>query len=158
MVTLSDIVLFFLPMVTGYVSSYLCPIGSNAGIVVNARPPSCVFMIIWPILYILLGLSWVNANNNHKNNKLIVNILYGLLTLCLSSWTYFYGCESNKLLALYTLPVSILLILIILLYNPTFLLLPLLVWLFFAMMINFEEVNRMAFENFNIIVAPTIRI
>jgi len=145
-------------MVAGYLTSYFCPIGNKAGITVNARPPSCVFMIVWPLLYILLGLSWVNANNDDDNNKLIVNVLYGLLTLSLCMWTYFYGCEGSRTSALYTLPVSILLILIILMYSPTYLLLPLLVWLFFAMMMNFEEVNREGdVENFNLIIAPTLK-
>lgn len=158
MVTLTDIILFLLPMFSGYITSYFCPIGKMAGITVNARPPPFVFMIIWPILYILTGLSWVNANNDDSNNKLIVNVLYGLLTLFLSLWTYFYGCQNNREYALYTLPVAILLILIILMYDPTYLLLPLIVWLFFAMMINFAEVNNKTYDSLNVIVAPSIKM
>lgn len=154
MVTFEDIILFFLPMISGYLTSYFCPVGKQAGVNINARPPPCVFMILWPILYILLGLGWVNAKNNDDNNKLVVNVLYGLLTLSLSLWTFLYGCENNKTYALYTLPVSILLIMIILMYDPTYLLLPLLVWLFFAMMINFEEVNN---ESFKVIISPSIK-
>jgi len=158
MVTLTDIILFFLPMVAGYLTSYFCPIGPQAGVSINARPPPCVFMIIWPILYILTGLSWVNANNDDNNNKFVVNVLYGLLTLCLSLWTYFYGCENNRTYALYTLPITILLILIILMYSPTYLLLPLLVWLIFAMMINFAEVNNESYDSLRVFIAPSIKM
>ena len=150
-----DIILFLLPMIVGYATSFFCKIGRTAGAAVNSRPPSYVFMIIWPILYLLMGLSWVNANNDLMNNQLTVNVLYGLLTFTLALWTYFYGCQNNKKYALWTLPMSILLILIILMYTPNYLLLPLLVWLLFAMLLNFEEVNKDG-ESFAIFLAPQI--
>ena len=36
-----------------------CKISRNSGNIVKFRPPSFVFGIVWPILYILLGLSWI---------------------------------------------------------------------------------------------------
>ena len=60
-VTPLDIVLVILPAVVGYGSQRLCSVGKNAGSSVLFRPPAWAFGIIWPILFLLFGLSWALA-------------------------------------------------------------------------------------------------
>ena len=55
-ITILDILLVFLPSVIGYGSQYLCNIGKNAGKNVLFRPPSWVFGIVWPVLFLLFGI------------------------------------------------------------------------------------------------------
>lgn len=143
-----DILLFLLPMISGYLTSYFCPVGDSTGSNVPARPDPYVFMIVWPILYILIGISWVNATKEIENDVTTIHIMYGFLIVLLCLWTYFYGCAKNKKYALYTILLSLLALSIIMLYSPTYLLLPLAVWLLFATMLNLTEVNK---EGFSII-------
>ena len=63
----SEIVRFIYPMLIGYIVSYKCKMGKDSGKTVKFRPPGYVFGIVWPILYILLGLSWINSVKNNKN-------------------------------------------------------------------------------------------
>lgn len=152
MYCLNDIIIFLIPMIAGYLTAYFCPVGDKAGANIPARPEPYVFMIVWPILYILMGISWVNARKEIENDMTTINVLYTSLVVSLSLWTYFYGCAKNKRYALYTILISILILLVLMMYSPTYLLLPLAVWLFFATMLNFTEVNM---EGFSII--PRIR-
>lgn len=146
-IKLNDVIKFFAPMIAGYgVSNFLCPMPENAGSEVEARPDPKVFSIVWPILYVLIGLSWVYDSKTVLNNC-YTDILYIALIGSLTLWIYYYSdkCGNSKQNSLYTMLFSILIILVILTYTfPNYLLLPLLVWLLFAMLLNFTEINEEA--------------
>lgn len=139
-----DLLIILLPSLFGFITSRFCNVGNKAGIEIKARPPPVVFGIVWFILYVLIGISWMKLRNVYKS-KNIVNILYIILIFLLNSWVIVYGCGKNKKNALYILPISILFNLILILYSlntiSSYLLLPLLVWLNFAMLLNYTEVN-----------------
>jgi translocator protein len=132
---------FYLPLISGYFMTWLCPM-INAGNNIKARPPAFVFGIVWPILYLLLGYSWVMLEN-YKYTDIIfgINILLGVL------WIYNYSCISNKKNALYILLSMILGGVYLLLYSfenepqISYFIAPYTVWLIFALMLNFKEVN-----------------
>ena len=65
----------WLPIVSGFGMASICKIPKNEGAFLPQRPPAIVFKIIWPILYLLLGFSWVNARSQK-----ITDIMHGLLT------------------------------------------------------------------------------
>jgi len=99
------------PMTSGFLMSALCPIMKDEGITSSLRPPSYVFKIVWPILYILLGLSWTNTKSNSLNDW-----MHGVCTFLLTLWIYVYNCKDNKrggayiiacLIAMLTLLVSL---------------------------------------------------
>ena len=130
-------------MILGYVSSIFCNTGKNAGANIKARPPAFVFGIVWPILYICLGLAWFNM----KKVK-YVNILFIINALLGSLWLYLYGCKTQKRNALYTIIVMLLWAVILYTYAlqtknylSSYLIIPYAIWLLFAMMLNFQEVN-----------------
>ena len=132
----------YIPIITGYLMSYFCPMNKNDGVTINARPPAYIFGIVWPVLYLLLGYSWVMLQNN-KNTDL----LFGINTFLGMLWLYTYACNENKKLALYILLAMILTSLYLIFYsfqiNPTitYFIAPYTVWLLFALILNFKLVN-----------------
>ena len=102
--TWTDGVLCLMPIVTGYVASGICPVKDRDEDRESFRPPGIVFSIVWPVLYILLGISWAIANRQNKLN----NISYGILNTLLVAWIVVYGCVGSKQTALYILLLSIL--------------------------------------------------
>lgn len=141
MINVVDGIIIFIPLITGFVTSFSCSIGKEAGREVSFRPPSIVFSIIWPILYILLGVSWMYANRETVYN----NIPYSMLTFFLVMWIVVYGCMKNKKAGVWIITFSILASL----YCYTvggriskYCILPLIVWLIFAMCLNMFEVSN----------------
>ena len=61
---------------------------------VKFRPPGYIFGIVWPILFTLIGLSWVNSANKLKSR--LSDILYLSLSLLLASWIIVYSCIKDK--------------------------------------------------------------
>jgi len=134
----------WIPLFLGYFTSSFCKIGSmNAGENIKARPPAFVFGIVWPILYSFLGYSWL-LMKDLKN----INLLF--LTNCLlgSLWIYYFACKKNKKNALYVILFMILCGQIIYTYAlqnnitlASYLILPYNIWLMFALLLNYKEVN-----------------
>ena len=119
-----------------------CRVTKSSGAIVKFRPPSYVFGIVWPILYILFGISWILTRLKIKDYK--YDILYVVLSLSLLSWIVVYSCLSNKVGGIYSLLVTILLLLggIVLVPKVSkLLLIPLLTWLMFALLLNIFEVQ-----------------
>lgn len=141
-------IFLLLPILTGYVTSALCPIGKTAGSKINSRPPSWLFGVIWPILYIFLGLIWIILRNKNKTNNYFIDILMLVNILCLVSWIIFYGCKKDKKGGLYVLLITFCVSLTIFGYSWSvdksagILITPYLTWITFAMMLNFTEVNN----------------
>ena len=82
-----NILRLLLPAFFGYLVSYFCKMDNSPGFVVKFRPPSFVFAIVWPILYILLGISWIYSVKKYSIvNDLLFLILINLLTI----WIYIY--------------------------------------------------------------------
>lgn len=137
-----DVILFLLPIISGFVMSAICPVSSSSGESVSFRPPSWVFGVVWFILYILLGLSWVIAR--HQDNGIVADVYYSLLTVSLILWIIVYSCLNQKKNAIYVFSLSFICILSALcLGNLTskLMLIPLLVWLIYAFSLNAFEVS-----------------
>ncbi len=111
-------------------------------------PPSWVFSIIWPLLYILMGIS-LERINNFPNCDIINNwclpLIYFAIQLVLNyCWSILFFKYHKIKLALYDLILLILftLRLFFMIYNEdsiaSKLLLPYIIWLFFALYLNFK--------------------
>jgi tryptophan-rich sensory protein len=135
-----DMVIFFIPLLSGFLSSMICKIKSDSGSIVKAIPPSYMFGIIWFILYILMGFSWLYSRKKNNENN-ITDLLFSLLIISLFLWIFFYSCRNDKKAALYIIPLSMMITIFILINTPNFYIVPLLIWLLFAFLLNFEEVN-----------------
>lgn len=149
-----EIVYFLSPLVVGYGTAALCPVGENSGISVQFRPPSVVFGIVWALLFPLFGLSWVAASRksvkrNRKQQKfqsVMVPVTYGGAILSLGLWEYIYSsqCGNNKKAGTWVILLAILFVLMaIQLGTPISRVLacPLLAWLIFALLMNTTEVQ-----------------
>ena len=128
-----------LPITLGAISANLFPI-KKAGENIPFRPDPYVFRIVWPILYILIGYSWLLNNNNNN-----IDILFLILNISLNSWLYFYNKYKNS--GIYIIYINILILLLLMIslgnksnINSVYLLVPLLVWLMLAKQLNITEV------------------
>ena len=129
----------YAPLILGFILSFFCKIEKIEGKQLKQRPPSYVFGIIWPILYIVLGYSW------SKSLKKDVDILHGVCTFLLSLWIVIYSCLKMKKIGIYIIASTIsTVIAIISLHNhrlSKILLIPLLAWLIVAFQLNWNIVN-----------------
>lgn len=135
-----EIVYLALPIITGFAASFLCPM-KDAGSDVVFRPDSWVFSVVWPILYLLLGVSWIIASRKNKLNSFV----YGLLTLLLVCWIIVYSCNEDKKNAVFVLLASLMAALsCFAIGNKTskILISPLIGWLIFATIMNTTEVQN----------------
>jgi len=136
-----DLLRLFYPMIAGFVVSKFCKM-EKSGITVKFRPPGYVFGIVWPILYILLGLSWINSNPS-SNKK--IELLYFVLSSLLAYWIVVYACQKNKLNAVFIMLAIILNIGILMVQIPKksqLYLVPLGIWLLFALLISTTEIQN----------------
>lgn len=133
---LPDLFCILFPIISGYATVYFCPIKKNSANNVKFRPPAFVFAIVWPILYLMLGYAWLISKK--------YSLIYFLLTISLCFWIIVYACQKNKKLAIFLLLFSIFLAFTCYTLSLKFsklLLLPLIVWLNFALLLNVFEVS-----------------
>jgi len=131
-----DIILLFLPLIAGYSTSSICGPSKSAGQSVKFSPPAWVFGIVWPILYLLLGFSWVKSKQ--------YSLLFIILNILLNLWLIIYGCKKNKILGIYIILLSLLSLLYIFIsvkIQIKYYLAPLFIWLLFALLLNIFEVQ-----------------
>ena len=121
----------FIPSVFGFVTAAFCNVGKDAGSAV--------------ILYTCLGLSWFFSNKDKNSNKILVNIMFSAVVLSLTGWLLVYACGKNKKGGIYMIVISILAALLAYTSTPNLtaklLICPLIVWLFFATLLNTFEVQ-----------------
>lgn len=134
-----------LPSILGYSSAMFCNVSKSSGSTVNFRPPAVVFSIVWIILYILIGVSWYMSREK-SSNTIIIDLLYLLLNISLVSWIVLYSCINDKINAIYVLVICIMFAFFC--YTVTnniiskLTLIPLICWLFLAMLINIFEIQK----------------
>ena len=97
----------------------------------KVKIPKVVFSIVWPILYLLIGYSWVKSDNS-----IFTNYLYVFSILLLNSWILFYSCWSNKNIAIIILILSIFAFIFLSIHTHSFYNIPLIIWLNFALYIS----------------------
>tara|TARA_Y100000996_G_scaffold4400_1_gene4064 strand:- start:2837 stop:3277 length:441 start_codon:yes stop_codon:yes gene_type:complete len=137
----NDSLRLFFAMILGYIVSMNCKMGKGSGNNVKFRPPSYLFGIVWPILYILLGISWINSYKGNKN----IDLLFIILSLLLAIWIIVYSCMKDKKNAIFILLLILLSIVSLMILIPQkskLYLAPLLVWILFATFLNTTEVQN----------------
>ena len=122
------------PIICVYFISIFYPVKDNTAKKISFRPPPYIFAIVWPILLLLLGYSWTLRPN--------ISYLYILLTLLLSTWLILFSLSKKE--AFYELIVTLLLSIFILFYKyetvSSNLLIPLILWLSFASVLNYYTI------------------
>ena len=123
----------FVPSLMGYGASALCSIGKGEGRQSKLTPQPWVFGVVWPILYIFIGMAWVESKDKNKD------IAFGALSTILASWLIAYGCYKNKKAGAYIIAASIASTVLALQFTTKkgmFYLVPLLAWLIIAYTIS----------------------
>ena len=143
-VTIQDIFLVILPAVVCYATQLACGVGKDAGAHVLFRPPAWAFGIIWPILFLLFGISWAIAVRESSNKKLTMS-MYALTTILLGVWIVVYGCANNKKGASWVLLLAVAAGLASFgqgKHVSKALISPLIAWVIFALIMNTTEVQE----------------
>ena len=123
----------FVPALMGYGVSTICSVGKREGSKSKLTPKPWVFGVVWPILYILIGMAWVESKDKNKD------ITFGALSTILASWIIVYGCYRNKIVGAYIIAASIAATVLALQFTTKkgmFYLVPLLAWLIIAYTIS----------------------
>ena len=114
--------------------TYNCDIKKNTGNMVKFRPPSFIFTIVWPIIFILLYLASQTDNEND-------NIYYALIG-SFFVWPIAYGCGANKTLGIYSILLSLCLLFYLQNEKSNKYLSFVHMWLLFALILNCTEVQN----------------
>ena len=124
----------FIPLISVYIIANYYPVDNNTGKKIWFTPPAFVFGIVWPILLILIGCSW------YLQPKLTP--YYSFLTILLSTWTIFF--KYNKFYALINIIITLIITLYLILLThfsmSGILLIPLMLWLSFAALLNYYSI------------------
>ena len=138
--------ILFAPALIGYGTYFLCPFDpKDSPLSQTIRPPNWVFSIVWPILYLSIGLAWTQSRTIAKvKSKRMIDYAYLALSILLASWSVVYSCQKNKKNGIFVLVLSIMCTLVAYTTSPLsskLLMCPLLAWLIYALMLNIIEVN-----------------
>ena len=133
--------LIFVPMLAVYLPTTLYPVTDQVGSDVSFRPPGYVFAIVWPILLLLLGISWFVR----RKNGFFINSIYSILCLLLAVWFILY--DTNKYLGLADIIICFFITVFLFFYKlkpfnkkATLTLVPLAIWLIFASILNIYSI------------------
>lgn len=88
----------FIPGLSGFVLSKLCSFSEDSSRL-QISPPSVVFMIVWPLLYAIIGYVWYNERQRSR----YVDVFFIVNTLLSAVWIYLFNCRKQKRIALYVL-------------------------------------------------------
>jgi len=134
--------LLFIPLISVYIPTVVYPGSEDIGKNVPFRPPGYVFSIVWPILLILLGISWYKK----RNLGILINLSYIILTLLLSLWLILY--DLNKIFGLIDIIISLFITIFLFVFKiqdfkiiENLTLIPLIFWLIFASILNIFAIN-----------------
>ena len=136
-----DLMRLVYPMVAGFGVSLFCKM-EKSGVNVKFRPPPYIFGIVWPILYLLLGWSWVQSNP--RKNQLIDGLFFTLSSL-LAVWIVVYACRKDKKNAVFVMVAILLAIALLMVLIPQkskLMLTPLGIWILFALLLSTTEVQN----------------
>ena len=136
-----DLMRLVYPMVAGFGVSLFCKM-EKSGVNVKFRPPPYIFGIVWPILYLLLGWSWVQSNP--RQNQLIDGLFFTLSSL-LAVWIVVYACRKDKKNAVFVMVAILLAIALLMVLIPQkskLMLTPLGIWILFALFLSTADVQN----------------
>ena len=143
-----ELIVFFLPLIVGFGTGMICRTKSSAGSSVKFRPPSWVFSVVWTILYLSIGISWIlSLRAPGDQSQLLINIMYIKLMVVLSLWLVLYSCMNQKKWALVIMVLALMVTLMTYTIVSSLvakgLLVPLFVWLVYALLISVFEVQKL---------------
>ena len=134
---MKELVILLIPLISMIIGSFSPSNNKYYKIIKKVQPPGYVFGIAWLILYTLIGLSYY-FKIVEQDSELEYHILYPLLLIVLYSWSWVFN--KNPKNSLYVILISYLILFMIYSisnYKSKLSLCPLIVWLFFAILMNY---------------------
>lgn len=127
--------LIALPNLVSIIMLRMSGIGKPACPAAPSQPPGWVFGLVWPILYLLLGIALYMSR---KNVKALASLV--VLIAALNSWWLMFAARCRPLLAFVSIAALAVYVcgLSVLFLEIRYLLLPLLAWLSFATYLSYE--------------------
>lgn len=136
--------LLLAPIILGMGSGYFVSRTKIPKVKSKFNPPSWLFMVVWPILYLLLGISsyliW-NSKNINKNTYIILYLIH--LVLLLVWWPYFVYFPNRIFLTITLIGIDLYAIILAFLFysvnkTASYLLIPYIIWLSFASFLSYN--------------------
>ena len=134
-------ILLLAPIILGLGSGYFVSRRRIPKVKSSINPPSWLFGVVWPILYLLLGYSsyliW-NTSSVNMNIKQFYLFLYAIQVLMVMAWWPYFVYYPNKLFSTITLILlAIFALIITILFFPinniaAYCFIPYVIWLSFA--------------------------
>ena len=130
--------LLLAPIILGMGSGYFVSRKKIPKVKSKFNPPSWLFMVVWPILYLLLGISsylvWISKNIS-KNTYIILYLIH--LVLLLVWWPYFVYYPNRIFSTITLIGLDLYAIILVFLFygvnkTASYLLIPYIAWLSFA--------------------------
>jgi tryptophan-rich sensory protein len=130
--------LLLAPIILGMGSGYFVSRKKIPKVKSKFNPPSWLFMVVWPILYLLLGVSsylvWISKNIS-KNTYIILYLIH--LVLLLVWWPYFVYYPNRIFSTITLIGLDLYAIILAFLFyavnkTASYLLIPYIAWLSFA--------------------------
>lgn len=126
-------------LLTSIVTRDFCPEASFEPSRAPLQPPPWVFRVVWPLLFVTTGASWVLADASAT-----IDVLYALLTVLCCLWLPLYTCLRYRRLSVAVLVASVAVALAALLASTNrwrWFLAPLVAWLAFATYLNAYQIR-----------------
>ena len=133
------IALIALPNIVSITMQRISGLGEPACPAARSQPPGWVFGLVWPVLYLLLGIALYKSRNNASAFALLV-----VLIAALNAWWLVFAARCRPLLAFMSIAALAVYVclLSVLFLEVRYLLAPLLAWLSFATYLSYEVWNR----------------
>lgn len=136
-----EMLLVVAPAVVGYSVSAACKMPNSDDI--PFRPPAWVFGVVWPILYLLLGVAWFRTSVSFGVVS-ASSASYLATTLLLSLWIVVYNCKKQVRNAVFVLLATVLSVafnIALSAKSEKLMVIPLIVWVSFATLMNAAQVK-----------------
>ena len=131
-----EILLAGVPAILGYSISAACRMPKSDD--VPFRPPAWVFGVVWPILYALLGFAWYRTSVTFGALS-FPSASYLLTSILLALWLVVYSCwkqVKNAVFVLLACVLSVAFNIALSAKSESLMVIPLLVWVSFATLMN----------------------
>ena len=133
-----ELALIAVPAILGYSISWWCKMPKGDSDRIPFRPPAWVFGVVWPVLYLLLGTAWYKTAV-HRGAVSWASSTYLATSLLLALWLVTYSClrqTKNAVFVLLASVASVALNMALSRKTEQIMLIPLIVWVSFATLMN----------------------
>lgn len=133
-----EIALVGVPAMSGFLVSLACKIPKSESDAIPFRPPAWVFGPAWLVLYLLMGFAWFSTASRQGAGSW-ASLTYLATTALLGLWSVTYSCLRQTKNAVFVLLASVASVgfgVALSAKREQLMLIPLLVWLSFATLMN----------------------